>query len=93
MQTQLRDTFFPACIAIITIGVVSHFFLGALQQRRGLTRASMPEMQQAAPLANAPETMAPKASDASLDPEQATAVGASMPETPQAAPVDRKSVV
>jgi penicillin-binding protein 1A len=87
VQIKLRDTFFPACIAIITIGVVSHFFLSALQQRRGLTRASMPETQQAAPVANAPETIAPKARDASLDPEQATAVGASMPETPQAAPV------
>ncbi|MGC2075929.1 MAG: hypothetical protein WA728_07855, partial [Xanthobacteraceae bacterium] len=81
-----------ACITIITIGVVSHFFLSALQQRRGFTRASMPETQQLAPVANDPETIAQKARDAFLDPEQATAVRASMPETPQAAPVAQNAL-
>jgi len=76
-----------ACITIITVGVVSYFVLSALQQRRGLTRASMPETQQAAPVANAPETIAPKAGDGSLGPERTTAVRASVPETPQSASV------
>jgi len=128
--TWLRHTgtraFFPACIAIISIGVVSYFALNALQQPRGLahtidnvridpgwierstqrgsteplsglesTAVRPPETPQAAPVVqNAPETIAPKtiaptAREASLDPEQATAVRASTqetPETPQAAP-------
>jgi cytoskeletal protein CcmA (bactofilin family) len=120
--TWLRHTgtraFFPACIAIISIGVVSYFALNALQQPRGLahtidnvridpgwierstqrgsteplsglesTAVRPPETPQAAPVVqNAPETIEPKAREASLDPKQATAVRASTPVTPQAAP-------
>jgi hypothetical protein len=36
---------------------------------------------------NAPETIAPKTRDASLDPEQAITAPASTPETPQVAPI------
>jgi cytoskeletal protein CcmA (bactofilin family) len=121
--TWLRHTgtraFFPACIAIISIGVVSYFALNALQQPRGLahtidnvridpgwierstqrgsteplsglesTAVRPPETPQAAPVVqNAPETIEPKAREASLDPKQTTPVRASTPETPQAAPV------
>jgi hypothetical protein len=101
----------PACIAIISIGVVSYFALNALQQPRhtidnvrierstqlGSTEplshlesavVRAPETPQAASVVqNSPETIAPKARDASFDPEQATAARASTPETPQAAPV------
>jgi cytoskeletal protein CcmA (bactofilin family) len=118
--TWLRHTgmnaFLPACIAIISIGVVSYFALNALQQPRytidnvridpgwierstqlgstgplsGLESAAVraPETPQVAPVVqNAPETNAPKARDASLDPERAIAAQASTPETPQVAPV------
>jgi hypothetical protein len=61
-----------ACIAIIAVGGVSHFFLSRLQQAAAVAQ-------------NAPETIAPKAGDASPDPEQATAVRAPMPETQQVA--------
>jgi cytoskeletal protein CcmA (bactofilin family) len=118
--TLLRETgmhaFLPACIAIISIGVVSYFALNALQQPRytidnvridrdwverstqlgsteplsGLESAAVrtPETPQTASVVqNAPETIAPKAREASLDPEQATTARASTPETPQAASV------
>jgi hypothetical protein len=60
-----------ACIAIIAVGSMSHFFLSRLQQAAAVAQ-------------NVPETVAPKARDASLDPEQAVAAQAS---TPEAAPV------
>jgi cytoskeletal protein CcmA (bactofilin family) len=108
----------PACIAIISIAVVSHFALNALRQSRGLantidnvridpgrierstqlgsteplaglenTAVRAPETPQAASVQNAPETITPKARDASPEPEQATAARPSTPETPQAASV------
>jgi cytoskeletal protein CcmA (bactofilin family) len=113
--TWFRHThaFLPACIAIISIGVVSYFALNALQQPRytidnvriGIERSTelgsaeplfrlesaavrAPEVPQATPVVQNPsETIAPKAREASLDPEQATAARASTLETPQPAPI------
>src|SRR5262245_17603149 len=123
--TQLRRTgmhaFLIACIAIVAIGVLSHFALGVLQQPTGLAytadnvridpgwmerstrlgrterlpgpesttvRASIPGKSQTATVAQtAPETVAPKADTAFLDPKQVPQMPQSRAAPPQTASV------
>jgi cytoskeletal protein CcmA (bactofilin family) len=85
--TQLRRTgmhaFLAACIAIIAIGVMSHFALSALQQPTGLAyttdnvRIDPGWIERSTQLGWTEPLAGP----------ESTAVRASMPETPQAAPV------
>ena len=85
--TQLRRTgmhaFVAACIAIIAIGVVSHFTLSALQRPTGLAyttdnvRIDPGWIERSTQLGWTELLAGP----------ESTAVRASMPETPQAAPV------